>query len=185
MGPPPKIRAGRLFIRLAHNKACVIRDLLEIGMSIDTYAQLDRHFQGYARINLDNVKFDSGRDLEDRNVKRLVGIFQLQGCERRNTANAISVLVERKTLENVLPQQSSPTSTSYSITPGQLPHLDTKVRCLQGKHRIHAARKVLRGLDRWWPAKVFDTGKASHLKAGAYTNDVNRPSSVRSRAYSS
>lgn len=153
-------------------------------MSIDTYPQLDRHFQGYARVKLEDVNFDSGRDLDGQNVDRLIGIFQLQGCERENTANAISVLVEKGALRNVLTQQGSLSSGLHSIIPDQLPFLNTKVLCLQGKHRICAARTLLRHPNRWWTAKIFDAGKASHTKAGSQTNGSDRSPTVRSRAYS-
>lgn len=35
----------------------------------------------------------------------------------------------------------------------------TKVVCIHGKHRIHAARRFLPVSDQWWIAKVFDSGK--------------------------
>ena len=153
-------------------------------MSTDTYAQLDCHFQGYARVKLEDIDFNSGRELDGQNVKRLVGIFKLQGCVRENTANAISVLVERGALGNVRTQQGSPSSAVHSIIPTRLPYLNTKVLCLQGKHRICAARKFLHHTNRWWTVKVFDAGKASQTKAGAHTNGSIRPPAVRSRAYS-
>ena len=79
----------------------------ELIMQINTDGQLDRHFQGYARVTLDNIDFSSGRDLENQNVNRLVRVFELEGCKRESTANAISVLVERSALEEVHAQQCS------------------------------------------------------------------------------
>ena len=123
---------------------------------MDVHAQLDRHFRGHARVKLDDIDFHSGRDLDRQNVKRLVGIFQLQGCERESTANAISVLVEGGTI----PPLDPPSSAMHSLIPDGLPYLSTKVLCLQGKHRICAAREFLHDTDRWWTTKVFDAGKA-------------------------
>ena len=78
-------------------------------MSVD-YAQLDRHFRGYARVKLEDIDLHSGRDRDDQKVKRLVRIFQQQGCELENTANAISILVERGAFGSVLAQQGPPWS---------------------------------------------------------------------------
>lgn len=139
-------------------------------MSTDTYGELDRHFHGYARVKLENVDFDSGRELDDRKVKRLLGIFKKQGCERKKTTNAISVLVAKGALGNVLTQQNSSGSGVHFIVPALLPHLNVKVLCLQGKHRICAARKFLKNADRWWTAKVFDAGKAFQSRPGVQTN---------------
>ena len=63
-------------------------------MSNNIYAQLDDHCRGYARIRLDDIEFDSRRDLDSRNVKRLLGIFK-RNCERENLGNAISVVVKK------------------------------------------------------------------------------------------
>lgn len=109
-------------------------------MSIDTYAQLDRQFQGYARVKLENIDFDSGRDLDDQNVNRLVGIFKLQGCNWESTANAISVLVDRGALGTVLTQQSSLSSAVHSIIPARLPYLNTKVLSVVPSGLHHAFR---------------------------------------------
>ena len=139
-------------------------------MRIDTDAQLDRHFQGYARVKLENIDFDSGRDLDDQNMNRLVGIFKLQGCKRESTANAISVLVERSVIGKEHAQQGSSSSAVHSIIPARLPFLDAKVLCLQGKHRIYAARKFLPYGDWWWTVKIFDAGRTFYTKAGAQTD---------------
>lgn len=140
-------------------------------MQINTDAQLDRHFQGYARVKLDNIDFDSGRDLDDRNVNRLIDIFKSQGCKRESTANAISVLVQRSAIEEALARQGSSSLAVHSIVPAQLPYLNAKVLCLQGKHRIHAARKVLPYGDWWWTVKIFDSGMTFHTKAGTQTKE--------------
>lgn len=52
-------------------------------MLADVYAELDRYCRGFARIKLDDIEFDSGRELDNGNVRRLVKIFQLRSCDRR------------------------------------------------------------------------------------------------------
>lgn len=119
---------------------------------------------------MDNIDLSSGRDLDDQNVNRLIGIFKLQGCKQESTANAISVLVEKSAIGESHAQQGSSSSALHSIVPARLPFLNAKVLCLQGKHRIYAARKFLPYGNWWWTVKIFDSGKTFHIKAGAQTN---------------
>jgi hypothetical protein len=56
-------------------------------------------------------------------------------------------------------QQDLHSGITHCLVPDQLPWLDTKVLCLHGKHRICAARKFLGLSERWWIAKIFDSGK--------------------------
>lgn len=138
-------------------------------MSTDIYVELDRHCRGFARIKLDNIDFDSGRDLDDQKVNRLVKVFELepQGCERASLANAIPVIVGKDILANLFPPGHLYSTTLHSLVPDQLPWLSTRVICLHGKHRIHAARKFLRIHDRWWTVKIFDSGRNINIEAGA------------------
>ena len=141
-------------------------------MQISADAQLDSHFQGYARVELDNIDFSSGRDLEDQNVNRLIRVFELEGCKRESTANAISVLVEKNAIEEAHAQQCSSSAAIHSINPTQLPLLNAKVLCLHGKHRIHAARKFLPCRDWWWTVKIFSPSKTFRADAGAQTKNA-------------
>ena len=131
-------------------------------MSTNVYAQLDDHFRGYARVRLDDIEFDSGRDLDSRNVRRLLGVFK-RSCERENPGNAISVVVEKQIFAD-LPQQDLHPEATHFFVPEQLPYLKSKVLCLHGKHRICAARSFLSHSERWWIAKIYDSGKNSNTK---------------------
>ncbi len=126
-------------------------------MTTKIHAHLDRHFVGYARISIDDIDFESGRDKDNRNVKRLAGILE-RSCERDNPANAVSVVVEKGPLTEAQ-HKDLYSSTGVSLIPSQLPFLHTKVVCLHGKHRIFAAREILSSSDRWWIAKIFDSGR--------------------------
>ena len=114
-------------------------------MSTNIYAQLDEHFRGYARIRLDDIEFESGRDLDSRNIRRLLGKFKRK-CERENPGNAIPVVVKEDILANLSQRDLHP-ETIHSLVPDELPYLETKVLCLHGKHRIYAARKFLSHSD--------------------------------------
>ncbi|SMY30085.1 unnamed protein product [Zymoseptoria tritici ST99CH_1A5] len=127
----------------------------------EVHTQIERHFKGFARVRLDHITFDSGRELDDRNVERLLGIFKLQGCQREEPGHSIPVLVDKDTLAAALAHEGSPPrilhQTSVEAEPLLFPSAIT-LTSLHGKHRVHAARKFLLPVDQWWTVKVFDTG---------------------------
>lgn len=123
-------------------------------MTNNIYAEIVRHFRGYARVNIDNLEFHSVRDLDDQNVDRLLGIFRLCGCQRDDPANAVPVVVEDQTLSDFSPALSQTTIGARTV-----PLSGTvKLQCLHGRHRISAARRFLAASDNWWTVKVFDYG---------------------------
>lgn len=147
------------------------------------HADLDRHFVGYARISIDDIDFESGRDKDNRNVKRLVGILE-RNCERENPANAISVVVETEFLTEAH-RKDLHLSTGVSLLPSRLPFFHTRVVCLHGKQRIFAAREVLSNSDRWWIAKIFDSGRNTSAESVcAHLRILSRPFSSRAGTHS-
>ena len=128
-------------------------------MSTGVHAEIEDHLTGYARVKLNDVEFDTGRDLDDRNVKRLINIFKLQGCRREDPANAIPIVVGKELLAEVLARHGLHALTLRSFVPAQLPCITAKVICLHGKHRICASREFLEGSDQWWTVKVFDSSR--------------------------
>ena len=52
-------------------------------MSADVHAEIDNHLKGYARVKLNDIEFDTGRDLDDGNVRRLISIFSLQSLTKQ------------------------------------------------------------------------------------------------------
>ena len=130
-------------------------------MSNNIYIEIDDHLKGYARVKLDHIEFETCRDLDERNVKRLLKNFRLQGCRREDPANAIPVVVGGDLMSKVLMQQGLHSLTLRSFVPTQLPYITGPVICLHGKHRIFAAQSFLRETDRWWTVKVFDSSRRS------------------------
>ncbi|EGP82388.1 uncharacterized protein MYCGRDRAFT_51649 [Zymoseptoria tritici IPO323] len=150
----------------------------------EVHTQIERHFKGFARVRLDHITFDSGRELDDRNVERLLGIFKLQGCQREEPGHSIPVLVDKDTLAAALAHEGSPPrilhQTSVEAEPLLFPSAIT-LTSLHGKHRVHAARKFLLPVDQWWTVKVFDTGQQTFPPVRRFLTEVSRPSSLRTR----
>ena len=132
-------------------------------MSADVHAEIDHHLKDFARVKLNDIEFDTGADLDSRNVKRLTRVFKLQGCRREDPPNAIPVVVGTE----FLAQQGLHPWTLRSYVSTQLPLLSGKVICLHGKHRICAAREFLHASDQWWTVKIFDSGRESLYCSGS------------------
>ena len=121
-------------------------------------------FRGLARVDLDTLKFDFAsshghRDTWDKNVKRLVNVFRTEGCKRDETANFVKVRVNQGQLDasfasqsTILPQQPPKDWKACPVL--QLPSID----CLNGHHRVLAARQYLDRNDQWWVARVYTEG---------------------------
>ena len=121
-------------------------------------------FRGLARVDLDTLNFGHAssrghRDTWDNNVKRLVNIFRTEGCKRDEAANFVKVRVNQGHLDAALasqstslPQQPPKDWKAYPVL--QLSSID----CLNGHHRVLAARQYLDRNDRWWVARVYTEG---------------------------
>ena len=123
-------------------------------MANNIYAEIERHSKGYARVSINKLEFHSARDLDDKNVDRLLGIFRLRGCQRDDPANAVPAVVEDQTLADI-----SLALSQTGIGARTVPLSGTvELQCLHGRHRISAARRFLPASDKWWTVKVFDRG---------------------------
>ena len=116
-------------------------------------------FCGLARVDLATLNFDQASSCGDRdtwgqNVKRLVNIFRTEGCQCWEAAKFVKVnqghldaaLASQNT---TLPQQPPEDWQAYPVL--KLLSID----CLNGHHRVLAARQYLNRNDRWWVARLY------------------------------
>ena len=104
---------------------------------------------GTFRIHLDHLSFDwMPAYLDPKNVKRLEHTFK-DDCRRLLSENYISAIVDRTIFDR----------TEKHIEEGLLVKVrfdpSFRLLCLNGKHRIAAAREVLHGQDRWWSVTLY------------------------------
>ena len=123
-------------------------------------------FRGLARVDLGALNFEHAsswghRETERQNVSRLLGIFRTEGCKRSEAGNFVKAKVNRRQLDAAvasqnlhLPQQ--PPEDWRTIPILQLPSVD----CLNGLHRVLAARQYLSKNDQWWIARLYTEGLA-------------------------
>ena len=134
-------------------------------------------FRGSAKIQLKHLSFDDDIDhmpnglyshLDPKNVDRLEEIFRLEGCQRLEEEHRIAATIDDQVLEEALGrsaltkaslvQQSDPPELKFEAT--------TTLRCLNGKHRIAAAQRVLVVGDKWWIVDLYTSGQCFHEPNG-------------------
>lgn len=130
---------------------------------VDIQEMKSSHFKGFARVWLRDLRFHTGRGLDDKNVKRLSRIFRAEGCHKSDRRYVLPVVVEERVLTQALNGKSCVSPCLLSQLPTDLPLLsipDNKtIICLHGMHRVYAAKKVLPPCEQWWTAEVYDSGK--------------------------
>jgi hypothetical protein len=122
---------------------------------LQIFREKSRAFIGSVKIPLDKLRHeelpDNPRQRDQKNVTRLLGIFQSPevGCQRRDSDNHVPVLIPRSALP------SRPLGVDNDF---QLFNPDHPLTFLHGRHRIEAARKFFTGNDRWWIADLYSDG---------------------------
>jgi hypothetical protein len=123
----------------------------------------ERHsrYCGTARIPLNRLQLDAGLNfnIDERNIERIVDIFQREQVKRLKPDNFAIALVKRDDLERCL--RESNLSISALVQDVNLPTLKVpeglSFRVLDGRHRLLAAQRFLKveqGL--WWSVKIYD-----------------------------
>jgi hypothetical protein len=123
------------------------------GRDLQIFREKSRAFCGSVKIPLDKLRGEelpeNPRQFDEKNVARLLDIFNKDGCQRREPDNHVPVLIAR----SALPE--GPLRVGSDL---QLFNPDHPLTCLHGRHRLEAARKFLSGNDRWWVADLYSDG---------------------------
>jgi uncharacterized protein YnzC (UPF0291/DUF896 family) len=125
-------------------------------------------FRGTVRVRLDNLAFceETCGALDEKKKRRLKQIFTFQGCLRLKPENHVQALISEAQLQHAL-QSSQRTEDQIrqqprEVTPVELSFpLDFELVCLNGQHRIAAAKELLFSRDRWWCVDLYSEGRSS------------------------
>ena len=132
-------------------------------MAVDIQTIKRSHFKGYARVMLHDLRFHTGRQLDEKNVERLSRVFDALGCHRGDRRYALPVVVEGSVLHQTFNSGSCNSQCSLSQPAVDLPLISApngeKILCLHKKHRVHAAKQVLPAHEQWWTVEVYDSGE--------------------------
>lgn len=123
------------------------------GRDLQIFREKSRAFCGSVKIPLDKLRGEelphNPRQFDEKNVTRLLDIFNKDDCQRREPDNHVPVLIPR----SALPE--GPLRVGVDL---QLFNPDYPLTYLHGRHRLEAARKFLSGNDRWWVADLYSDG---------------------------
>ncbi len=124
----------------------------------DCYAE-DLCFRGYARVDLRALRFDDvdHRPISDKNVARLLRVFETEGCRRFDANNFIKAVVEETDLQQLVVSQEVERSIPDAWDQRGLANV-VSILCLDGLHRVEAAKRFLDSNDQWWIISVYIKG---------------------------
>lgn len=129
-------------------------------------------YLGLARVDLTAVTFDHHlggchREISDKDIKRLVQIFRIEGCLNLRDDNFLNVIVNKDHLDAALAETRFRGQGYACLTRdanGRIPYLPLlNVSCLHGLHRVRAAERFLDEDDRWWAVRLYADGKVRKL----------------------
>ena len=131
-----------------------------------TYLHQLHAFCGSIKCPLRRLRYEpitvDPRQLDPKNIARLLEIFKLEGCRRLESQNHVPALISRAVLQTLLERvpggQSSLNPQDKNKTPVQV-DLDNDLTCLHGRHRIEAAKKYLHPDDKWWVVDLYADGE--------------------------
>ncbi|KAI9769847.1 MAG: hypothetical protein M1840_003841 [Geoglossum simile] len=130
-----------------------------------------RHtYQGTARIGLEVLHFrqDQHRRLDRKNVEFLKGCFRKYGCRPLEVGNCIRARIDRESLDDALRESGLTARDLLSNQTEGYPELvfpsGQQLECLNGQHRIQAAREFLSPKDKWWAVELYLADANRELK---------------------
>jgi len=146
---------------------------------MDTSPELDLHlcternraYKGRAKVQIRWLSFEDDlvletRPLDPKNVARLVKIFELEGCFRREPEHYVPALIRPEALNAALTQANHDAGKLFAVTeePVSL-ELSSPLICLHGRHRLEAAKLQLEAADKWWVVDFYLDGLFSMTSA--------------------
>ena len=138
----------------------------------EAYLNRRRAFCGSIKCPIRRLRYESitvdPRQLDPKNVARLLGVFQLEGCRRLEPQNHVPALISQAVWHTLL--EHLPGGQSSLNPPNGAPvQVDPQhdLKCLHGRHRIEAAKKYLHPDDKWWIVDLYTDGEvAPTLRTG-------------------
>ena len=151
-GSPYQLRRRLASVETMENRQTIDQEI---------FACKTQHFLGTARVPIGKLEFPQVpslcREMNEKNVARLLHIFKLEGCLRLEAENHVSAIIDPALSTNAVLKSGLDVNTlSKSSEPRLLPNPDFNVACLNGRHRVAAARRFLDPYDDWWTVDFYD-----------------------------
>ncbi|KAE8148510.1 hypothetical protein BDV25DRAFT_141744 [Aspergillus avenaceus] len=131
---------------------------------LDIHCEILNAKLGVVKVHqLDQLKFDDlevygTKSLDQKNITNLLHRFSREGCRRLDPLTWIHAEVSPDELHNL-----SGLNRLQALSPIHPVEIklerDWQIRCLQGKHRVIAAKQWLDPSDLWWNVLLYDSTK--------------------------
>jgi hypothetical protein len=124
-------------------------------------------YRGTASIALEALHFpcEGSRDIDDRNVERLMNVFREEKCRRLPIQNHVVAEIDQRQLDAALAASGISAEALFKDPCDSYLELDFppnfRLRCLHGQHRIIAATAVLPPEDRRWTVDFYLAGEGT------------------------
>jgi hypothetical protein len=121
-------------------------------------------YEGYARIRFENFEWRHEWDLDaeveprPKQVAKLVKVFEAERCKNEAADNVINAVVRFDPGESEKIKWKKRPELNHAF-------LDKKAFCLDGLHRVAAARQFLLSGEQWWTVRVYDAKYISQKTA--------------------
>jgi hypothetical protein len=147
-----------------------------------------RSYRGIAKVRLQALNFDhylvrkERRDVSAKNVHHLQKVFRLNGCQRLRKENFVNAVIDDETLRASLSLSGTSEDQLRQLREGdQIPMLDVaSLDCLEGLHRVLAAKGYLHDNDQWWIVRLYTKGIAEIRTLHVQAEQMTRSSGIGS-----
>ncbi|TKA80621.1 hypothetical protein B0A49_04907 [Cryomyces minteri] len=127
------------------------------------FTQKQAHYRGRAKVKLLHLAFEGehvpgSRWVDEKNVQRLVQVFETEGCYRLEPEHFVPALVRQADLDHAL--AASGLTQAELLDCGTIPPTlslpsQCSLLCLHGRHRVEAAHRHLGAFEKWWVVDLY------------------------------
>lgn len=112
--------------------------------------------------------FGESRQLDQKNVNRLIGIYETEGCHHSRPHYRVPALIDDETFKRV--------SRDYDLDGCAPPRrLERPLTYLHGRHRLEAAKAYLNTGERWWTVDLYSTREKTMNRTQNSADTRSRP----------
>ena len=125
-------------------------------------------YKGTARIRLEHFDFskDEPGMLNKSVVKKLVSIFEAEGCFHRDSRYHVPAVIDRERLDPALHSSGFASDLLLGNAQTEAPELQFplgfRLKCLHDRHRVQAGREMVPP-QLWWTVDLYLAGMASSI----------------------
>ncbi len=120
-------------------------------------------YRGSARIRLEHLDFSTGEPevLDKSNVKKLVSIFEGEGCFQQDSRHHVPAMIDREHLDLAIHSAGISPDLLLGNAQTEWPELrfpsGFRLECLHGRHRVQAGREMVPP-QLWWTVNLYLAG---------------------------